>query len=325
MGILKSEKIATALRRPVAALDKQIEHKRRPMFEGQNITRRRADMQESSRRDADRLEKVKNALLALADLWEAGEVPVVIQKVTSKALVEVLLVCGGVPSYDPERKRYLAAGLDTDQKAKEAHEALKALVDKPPDPELERQRKLERMITEARMFTGNGFFWTPHPVADRVLELANIYAGLRVLEPSAGLGDLIDPLQYKEDIDLEVIEFNYSRREILKLKGYEVVGHDFMEHEGQYDRIIMNPPFENLNDIDHLRHAWDCLALGGRVVCIMSESPFFRSDKKAQDFRDWLQDVDGRSEKLPKDAFKEAGTQVQARVVIISQPSPIAS
>lgn len=37
----------------------------------------------------------------------------------------------------------------------------------------------------------------------------------------------------------------------------------------------------------------------------MSESPFFRTDKKSNDFRDWLDTVGG-SEKLPEGSFKDA-------------------
>jgi hypothetical protein len=51
----------------------------------------------------------------------------------------------------------------------------------------------------------------------------------------------------------------------------------------------MNPPFEKGQDIEHVRHAYDQLKPGGRVVAIMSEGPFFRSDKKATEFRDWLE------------------------------------
>jgi len=50
-------------------------------------------------------------------------------------------------------------------------------------------------------------------------------------------------------------------RKILEVKGFNVVGNDFLEHKKSYDRIVMNPPFENFQDIDHVRHAYDLLFL----------------------------------------------------------------
>ncbi len=73
-----------------------------------------------------------------------------------------------------------------------------------------------------------------------------------------------------------MIEINPSLREILEMKGYNVVASDFLDYGGEYDVIVMNPPFEKLQDIDHVRHAFDLLTEGGRLVAVMSESPFFR-------------------------------------------------
>lgn len=49
----------------------------------------------------------------------------------------------------------------------------------------------------------------------------------------------------------------------------------------------------------------------------MAESAFFRSDKKSVAFRKWLDKNGGYSEKLPEGAFKESGTMVNARLVVI--------
>ena len=87
----------------------------------------------------------------------------------------------------------------------------------------------------------------------------------------------------------------------LKAKGYEVVGKDFMKDvsEGKsYDRIVMNPPFSKRQDTEHVRRAYDLLKPGGRLVAIVSEGSFFGKDKKASEFRDWLEEVGGTSEKL---------------------------
>ena len=94
--------------------------------------------------------------------------------------------------------------------------------------------------------------------------------------------------------DVDCIEYNYTLGEILTAKGHHLIGRNFMEDDWtaiQYDRILMNPPFENGQDIDHVRRAFDFIKPGGRLVAIMSEGPFFRSEKKATDFREWLTEV----------------------------------
>jgi hypothetical protein len=42
---------------------------------------------------------------------------------------------------------------------------------------------------------------------------------------------------------------------------------DFMEMPaaGEFDRVLMNPPFEKQQDIDHVRRAFDHLKPGGRL------------------------------------------------------------
>ena len=84
----------------------------------------------------------------------------------------------------------------------------------------------------------------------------------------------------------------------------------------------MNPPFENFQDVEHVKHAFSLLNPGGKIVAIMSESPFFRSDKKAQQFRDWLDDLGGTSKKLPDKSFmaSERPTGVNSRLVVIEKP-----
>lgn len=90
-----------------------------------------------------------------------------------------------------------------------------------------------------------------------------------------------------------------------------------------YDRIIMNPPFSERRDIAHVRHAYDLLRTGGRLVAIMGEGSFFGQDKKAQEFREWLDSVGGTSEKLPDGSFQDTSlpvnTGVNARMVVIEK------
>lgn len=93
---------------------------------------------------------------------------------------------------------------------------------------------------------------------------------------------------------------------------------------GQFDRIVMNPPFERGQDMDHVRHAFDLLKPGGRLVAIMSEGSFGRGDKKATGFREWLDEQKRKVEKLPEGSFtgkdSQRQTGVATRVVVIDKP-----
>jgi hypothetical protein len=55
----------------------------------------------------------------------------------------------------------------------------------------------------------------------------------------------------------------------------------------------------------------------------VGEGAFFRQDKKAVAFREWLEEVGGTNEKLPAGTFQGAGllaqTGVQARLVIVDK------
>jgi 16S rRNA G1207 methylase RsmC len=81
----------------------------------------------------------------------------------------------------------------------------------------------------------------------------------------------------------------------------------------------MNPPFEEGQDIDHVQFAYENLDNGGKMAAIMSEGPFFRSDRNSTNFREWLEKVGGRSIILPAGTFKESGTMVNTRMVIIEK------
>ena len=191
-------------------------------------------------------------------------------------------------------------------------------------PQGDKAKELERRLAGAKI---PGFFPTPKAVRDEMLDRADIQPGMKVLEPSAGKADLADAAKAAGG-QVDVLEINTTLQDLLKAKGYELVGYDFMEYDGSgYDRVLMNPPFEDGQDIDHVRRAYGMLKPGGKLVAIMSEGPFFRNDKKAVEFRDWLASVGGESEKLPEGSFQDA-TQVRTtgtatRIVEIGKLSDV--
>ena len=171
------------------------------------------------------------------------------------------------------------------------------------------------------------FFPTPRPVIERMLAAAAIEPIHRVLEPNCGKGDIIDAIRREcPNVTLTAIERNLTLQGVLTAKGYdEIVSYgDFLNHTGQYDRIVMNPPFEQSQDVTHIRHAYDLLAPGGRVVAVASAGPFFRADAKSLAFRSWLDELKHDLEPLPAGAFEGVEafrqTSVRTAILIIDKP-----
>ena len=168
-----------------------------------------------------------------------------------------------------------------------------------------------------------GYWPTVPALADRVVEVAEIVPGMRTLEPSAGSGRIAEAVRrrYADAVSILCCEINPRLQQLLTAKGFSVLAGDFLSatFETAFQRILMNPPFEAGQDIDHVRRAFSLLAPGGRLVAIMSEGPFFRSDEKARCFRDWLAYVGGHGEKLPTGSFKDSGTDVAVRLVVIDR------
>jgi hypothetical protein len=167
-----------------------------------------------------------------------------------------------------------------------------------------------------------GFFPTPPEVIDRMLSyITPPKPFMRFLEPSAGSGRIADAILGQPwHACVHCCEVNPRLQKILEAKQHELIATDFMEFNGEYDYALMNPPFEDGQDIEHVRHAYDCLKHGGRMVAIMSPGPFFRSDRKSTAFREWFDTVGGVVvEDLPSGTFKESGTSIASKMIVIDK------
>lgn len=164
------------------------------------------------------------------------------------------------------------------------------------------------------------FFGTPAVIADELCVYLDIDKGDKVLEPSAGQGALIAAVhEYEPDIIVDCFELMPSNREVLKqLPNVNILGNDFIEAEniGQYDKIIMNPPFNKNQDIDHFRKAYDHLADGGTLVAILSMHWTFAQEKKCVAFRQWLEEIGAcEMRRIERGEFKESGTMVPCIII----------
>lgn len=167
------------------------------------------------------------------------------------------------------------------------------------------------------------FFATPEKLADKLVELSSIDKNDTILEPSAGQGSLIKAInKIQPSITVDCYELLDINVEILNKSGlnFNLIGDDFLNHRNKkYSKIIANPPFTNNQDIQHLRLMYDYLSDGGRLVCITSESWITGNQKKQIEFREWLSSVDSMILDIEKGEFKESGTLVGGKIVIINK------
>ena len=182
------------------------------------------------------------------------------------------------------------------------------------DPTQQKIKELERSL---KFTQGGDTFFTPSNIALQMIELADISHNSRVLEPSAGIGNIAD--QIKKFVDnVDVCEQMYSYSELLTLKGFNVVGSDFLKYENNnyYDSIIMNPPFST--EQSHIKHAYDLLKTGGKLIAITSPHWTFANDKSSKEFRQWFENLNGEIvEELESGTFEM--TQVRSNIIVINK------
>lgn len=195
---------------------------------------------------------------------------------------------------------------------------------KPPAPEEPKAAAFEAMRDSLRqgvqVVSAPQLFPTPPDVAARMVEFAEIEPGQRVLEPSAGTGNLLRAIRDAEpEARVTAVELNQKLADMLSTSfnprpaGWAILSDDFLTcngNLGQFDRVLMNPPFQDGSDIKHIQHALTFLKLGGCLVALCANGP--RQNDKLRPLADeW--------EELPEDTF--AGTGVHAALLVIHKPA----
>lgn len=113
------------------------------------------------------------------------------------------------------------------------------------------------------------FYPTPERLARKAVKLAEIGESHTCLEPSAGTGALAGLMPMDRTTCIEVSHMHY---EVLRAKGFDAVNIDFLAMEDartNYDRIIMNPPFDQGRWQAHTEAAAGLVKPGGRLVAIL--------------------------------------------------------
>jgi len=177
------------------------------------------------------------------------------------------------------------------------------------------QRKIRSLERQYKLDQKGDINFTPLEIALEMIEIADIDNNSKVLEPSAGIGNIADQIK-KYTNNLDVCEQMCSYCELLKLKGHNVVGNDFLQYNNPnyYDCIIMNPPFSD--EQNHIKHAYDLLVDGGKLISITSPHWTFANERSSREFKEWFNSIGGEIiEELDSGTFEMTGVRTQIIVI----------
>lgn len=141
---------------------------------------------------------------------------------------------------------------------------------------------------------------------------------IRVLEPSAGNGDLCEhPWKAswrRGPIPIDTCEIDVTRHATLRSKGVNVVGLDFLNFENGacYSHIIMNPPYSC--GAKHLLKAWELL-WEGEIVCQLNAETIRNPHTRERQMLCRLIDLYGDVEFIP-DAYRGEDVEREADVEV---------
>jgi predicted RNA methylase len=154
--------------------------------------------------------------------------------------------------------------------------------------------------------TAYQLFQTPPELARRMAELAEIDASTSVLEPSAGLGRLLDAIASREPRNVTACEIAPQLcRHLYKREEVRLLNRDFLTVDPAelplFDRVVMNPPFHMRADIKHIRHALTFLRPGGILVALALDT-----EHRAEA----LKPIAEQWERIDEGTFAKEGTRV---------------
>lgn len=170
------------------------------------------------------------------------------------------------------------------------------------------------------------FYPTPSKVVDLCLRDVHIEPGMKVLEPSAGTGNMVRSLLGK-GLRIDAYEIDAARAAILRgLPRNEVFVHEgnflAVPASPSYNIVLMNPPFFGTHWVEHVTHAFEFLAPGGTLVAVLPVSAELGESSKHEAFRTWAKARQRRwsgqmFHDLPPESFAESGTRINTVMLVL--------
>lgn len=162
------------------------------------------------------------------------------------------------------------------------------------------------------------FYPTPAAVVERML-MDDSPAGLVVLEPSAGSGNIAEALRKAGAREVLTCERDANLQSVLRGKGFRLISSDFLtvtaEQISHVNMIMMNPPFSE--GCRHILHAYDIAPAGCVIVSLVNtsnlESQYNTNYKRLQE----LVKLQGYSEDLGSPFAEDAERVTRCRVSLV--------
>lgn len=152
------------------------------------------------------------------------------------------------------------------------------------------------------------YYPTPKAVVDAVLWNCNIKLGEMVLEPSCGCGRFMDAIKETTKASVFGIEVDANRANEARAKGHTVFTKNFLDVHptGDYDWVIMNPPFYGKHYAEHVKHALKFLKKGGCLKAVLPITARYDHGLLKGEWQD-----------LPIGSFRESGTNINTTILTI--------
>lgn len=276
--------------------------------------------------------------------------------------LEELLRRGEMPTDPREIRKQAAAvaGGDPTQYVDDIYDALEGAVNRNLRARIPEAAPLEeriRIANEAESALGNRTrtleitkrqqFSTPLTISQAAAYAADVHPDERVLEPTAGTGNLIEPIRDKANVF--PVEIEKRRADILRANGFTNVteGDFFKTHLSNFGAAVMNPPWGKLTtgryaaldvpspwgrfgDVSErfFVQAMNRLEPGGRLVALM---PTTILGAPSNGFRKWIADQHTLQAMIqsPPGAYSRRGTDVDSVLLVVDKgkqtpaPEPI--
>lgn len=176
-------------------------------------------------------------------------------------------------------------------------------------PRFDRLAQRHENGTAPRAVSAFNLFQTPRELAERMAVSVPIHSGSRILEPSAGLGRIIDAVLARgarEVVAVEVAPQIAAELYRIDRPKMRLIQRDFLTvtpaEIGYFDAVVMNPPFHMRADVRHILHALTFLKPGGKCAALCLDT---HQRETA------LRHLAASWERLPESTFAKEGTHVR--------------